>query len=200
MATWNNFTDLEKIMYFVGIPIYFHVFWILATGAFFLIFLFLLDRNTLIVSAQKIKSEESEVILTKISWVYSFWFGWFYYLKKNMPFHAIISFITLNGCFVLFPAFNDLMVSKHYRKKGYDVSYFIKWDFDEVLKRLGHICLMSFSVIMLLWSVWQFHDFYLVKVLLHVSGLFGNLALFGYVPLLAIAGTVLVLDIFKKKA
>ena len=66
---------------------------------------------------------QEQTLLTRQSWILCFCFGPFYYFAKGMYKHAVMSFFTLNGLGAGFPLFNALMVSKEYRRRGYEIRH-----------------------------------------------------------------------------
>ncbi len=66
-------------------------------------------------------SGEQMVALGPLHWLWCLLFGFLYYLGKGMWVMAIMSFLTLNGFFVVMPILNRRIVRAHYLRAGFRV-------------------------------------------------------------------------------
>ena len=60
-------------------------------------------------------------ILGPAHWLWCLLFGAVYYAAKGMWGAAILSFLTFNGLFFIFPVINKGMVRKHYESLGWKI-------------------------------------------------------------------------------
>ena len=66
-------------------------------------------------------SEVRKVVLGRFHGLWSFLFGFLYYAAKGLWGPAVLSLLTVNGLFVIFPLKNRTIVRGWYEKHGWRV-------------------------------------------------------------------------------
>jgi len=60
-------------------------------------------------------------ILGSWHWLWCFSFSFVYYIAKGMWKWALISFLTFNGLWIIFPILNRKLVRSHYEHMGWEI-------------------------------------------------------------------------------
>lgn len=58
-------------------------------------------------------------VLGNFHWLWSFLFGFIYYVSKGSGGMAIVSFFTANGLFIIMPLLNKKIITRHYEDNGW---------------------------------------------------------------------------------
>ena len=190
--SFSKQADLALSVFNVFVQV--HATWLFVSSIICILFLLSTMKTTWHSEISNLNGDNAQVILTNQSWIYSFWFGWIYYLYKKMPFYALLSFITWNGFVFLFPLLNDWIISQAYYKKGYSLSYQVGWKGKEISKRIFHgFLIIIFSLVV----GFLVAGFTLSNETEDMSEEISYVLSFLYIPVLATLIIRLLFDLFK---